>query len=177
MSTPQAKAAPAASASPTAAGGGKKFVVLGAAALLLAGGGVVAYRQLRPAAHEEKTPARPAVKLDAGVVTIEPFVLNLSDPAGDRYFRLSVRLVLDQSAIAARANGGLAQVKLRDRILSILAKKRAAEITTVEGKERLRMELQQAAEGLLDSPPFHDPATDPAPAHVSEVFFTEFLVQ
>jgi len=155
----------------------KKWLVLAAAALLLAGGGVVVLqRRAKPTEQTEKNEKKP-VAFEPGVVELEPFVLNLTDPAGDRYFRLVVRLVLDQRAIAERAAGGLGQVKLRDRILSVLSKKRASEMTSLEGKERLRAELMSASESVLAEPPLHDSENDPAPARVVDVFFTEFLVQ
>jgi flagellar FliL protein len=117
------------------------------------------------------------VPLDPGVLELDPFILNLADPAGDRYFRISLRLVLDQRAIVERAASGLAQAKLRDRILAVLSKKRAGEMTSLEGKERLRAEILAASEALLAEPPFHDAEHAPAPGHVVDVLFTEFLVQ
>jgi len=154
--------------------GGKKWLVLAAVALLLGGGGVVVL-QRREQAPEPA--AKKPVAFEPGVLELEPFVLNLADPAGDRYFRLGLRLVLDQRAIAERAAEGLGQVKLRDRILSVLSKKRAGDMTRVEGKEHLRAEILAASEALLGEPPFHEAARDPAPARVVDVLFMEFLVQ
>ena len=154
-------------------GGAKKRLVLAAAALLLAGAGVVLQRRGQTQEH----PPKQTVAFDPGVVELEPFVLNLTDPAGDRYFRLALRLVLDQRASAERAASGLGQVKLRDRILTVLSKKRASEMTNMEGKERLSAEIRSASEALLAGPPFHEAGSDAAPARVVEVFFTEFLVQ
>lgn len=158
--------------------GGKKLPILVASVLALGGGGVVAYRKLaaKPVAGADAEDKK-AVVVDPGVLEVEPFVLNLADPAGDRYIRLNLRLVLDQRAIAERSATGLAQVKMRDRLLGLLSKKRASAVTSVEGKELLRNELWAAAEGLLGESPFYEPATDPAPAHVLDVLFMEYLVQ
>jgi flagellar FliL protein len=154
--------------------GGKKWLVLAAVGSILAGGGVVALqRRGKPTEQAQTKP----VAFEPGVVELEPFVLNLADPAGDRYFRLTLRLVLDQRAIAERAAGGLGQVKLRDRVLSILSRKRAGDVTSLEGKERLRAEILAACEALLAEQPFHEAASDPAPARVVDVLFMEFLVQ
>ena len=170
MSSPQGQPAVAAPSKKGAA----KWLVLVAGALL-AGGGVIAL-QRRTAKHAPADVAKKAVPLDPGVVEFEPFVLNLADPAGDRYFRVDLRLVLDQRVIAERAGRGLAQARLRDRILSVLAKKHAGEMTTVEGREHLRAELTEASEAVLARPPLHADG-DPAPAHVIDVYFMEFLVQ
>ncbi len=170
MSTPQGQPATAA---PSKSGG--KTWILVATGVLVLGGGVVAFQRKAGAAKE--APAKPPVVVEPTSVFLEPFILNLSDPAGDRYFRLNLRLVLDQRALAERAATGLAHVKLRDRILALLAKMRSAELTTAEGKERLRAELLAVTQTLLEQAPFYDAAHDPAPARVLDVLFTEFLVQ
>lgn len=157
--------------------GGKTWILVAAGVLVLAGGGVVVFQRTRPAGDEDAAEAKPPVVVEPTSVALEPFILNLSDPAGDRYFRLNLRLVLDQRAIAERAATGLAQVKLRDRILALLARMRAAELATMEGKERLRGELQDVTQTLLAEEPFYDSVLDPAPARVLDVLFTEFLVQ
>ncbi len=172
MSNPQAQPAPAA---PSKAGG-KKGLLVAAIVLALGGAGVVAFQRTR-AQDPSAAPAKPRVVVEPAVVYVDPFVLNLADPTGDRYFRLNLRLVLDQRVVAERAAGGLAQVKLRDRMLALLAKKRIAQLTTVEGKEALRAELREVTERLLVETPFHDAEHDPAPARVLDVLFTEFLVQ
>lgn len=155
----------------------KMVPILGASLLVLAGSGVVAYQKLVRKDVAGKEPARPPVVIEPGVLELDPFVLNLADPTGDRYFRLNLSLVLDQRSIAQRVSTGLGEVKLRDRILNVLSKKRATEMTTPEGKEKLRLEIQDVASELLDQEPFYDPAHDGAPAHVLDVLFREFLVQ
>lgn len=160
--------------------GSKKVVILAAVGLLLAGGGVVGYTRYAKAKAEHATeavPAKPPVVVDPAVVDLEPFVVRLADPAGDRYFRLNVQVVVDQKPIAKRAGTGLGQVKLVDLVLEILSKKRARELVTVEGKEALREELRAAVTALFAEEPLYDAAVDPAPASVIDVFFTEFLVQ
>jgi flagellar basal body-associated protein FliL len=153
-----------------------KALIVAAMALVLAGGGYVAFRQFRTPPAPTRA-AEPVVVVDPGIVQLEPFVINLSDPTGDRYFRLNLRLVLDQKHIALRAGEGGAQIKLRDRILTLLAKKRARDLTDIEGKDALRAEIAAATEKLFATPPLHDPVLDPAPAKVIDVLFTEFLIQ
>jgi len=153
--------------------------ILGASLLLLAGVslvGLLRREQAAPAATAEPPP----LEVDPGVVELEPFVLNLADPMGDRYLRLGVSLVLDRKEIAERASAGLPQVKLRDRVLSALSRKRASELTTSAGKELLREEILATVEPLFSEPPFFVPDEDGRAAHaahVLEVFFTEFLLQ
>ena len=169
MSSPQGQPAAVPSR-----GGGKKGLVLAAGALLLLAGAGVVY--LRRGGGTSAPVARKAGPPVPGVVELEPFVLNLADPAGDRYFRLTVRIVLDRREVAERAADGLGKSKLRDQILSVLSRKRASDMTRPEGRDLLRAEIQGASEALLARPPFLGEG-DSAPAHVVEVYFTEFLVQ
>ena len=170
------QAGTSAAAAPSRSSG--KAWLLVAAVLALGGGGIGASRGMRaPRTSGAESAAKAQPVREQSVVHVDPFILNLADPTGDRYFRLNLRLVLDQRTVAERAAGGLAQVKLRDRILSLLAKKKASQLTSVEGKERLRTELVAATEPLLAEAPFHDPEHDAAPARVLDVLFTEFLVQ
>jgi len=160
--------------------GSKKLVILAAVGLLLAAGGYVGYTRYarsQVALDPALEPRKPAVVVEPGVVDLDPFVVRLADPAGDRYFRLSLQLVLDQKVIAKRAGTGLGQVKLVDLVLELLSKKRARELVTVEGKEALREELRTSVTALFIEEPLYDKAVDPAPATVIDVFFTEFLVQ
>jgi flagellar FliL protein len=174
MSSQAGQPAEAAPSAPS----GKRWLVLGAGLLALASGGVVAARRLgkEPGTLQGAEGRRPAA-FEPGVLELEPFVVNLADPTGDRYLRLNLRLVLDQRAIAATAAQGLGQAKLRDRVLAILASKRAAELAAVEGKERLRAELQTESEALLAEPPFHAAGRGSSPARVVDVLFTEYLLQ
>jgi len=169
---------PAPQAPAPRARGGKSLGILAAAVLTLAVAGVVGYTRFArgSAAPAGPAPLAPVVVVPA-VVDLEPFVVRLADPTGDRYFRLNVQVVLDQQPIAARAGTGLGRVKLVDLVLALLAKKRARELVTVAGKEALRAELQTEITGLLAEEPLYDPAVDPAPAAVLDVLFTEFLVQ
>jgi flagellar basal body-associated protein FliL len=171
-----------------AASRGRARLVLGACVLLLAGAGVVARQTLAKKARG--APERPVRRAVEAVIDPDPFVLNLPDAAGDRWFRLDLAIVVDDAALAARAADGLGAAKLRDRMLAVLARMRPATLTAPDAKESLRVELRAAAQALLSEPPFTLPAADaagaiggteatgaPAPARVLDVYFTEFLLQ
>ncbi|MSR63030.1 MAG: flagellar basal body-associated FliL family protein [Planctomycetes bacterium] len=182
---------------------GGTLSVIAALLLALGGGGYVAYREFAPAEHAAGSAKMPVVPSDPGVIEIEPFILNLADPSGDRYFRLKLSLLIDRKAAVRKAESGLPQVKLRDRVLSVLSKKHASDLTTVEGKEALRAQLLAAVECLLSEPTFFagsssapsgdgegddgegggaesapsDAESELPSVHVLDVLFTEFLVQ
>lgn len=158
--------------------GGKKLpLILGATLVVLGAGGFVGYRKMAaPKEHAEPTEPAP-VEIDPGLVEMEPIVVNLADPSGDRYLRLTVRLMLSQKSVAKAAEADLATVKLRDAILSVLGKKRATDLVVVANKEKLRGEIATAIDALLQEPPLSAGDGTTPPCHVMEVFFTEFLLQ
>jgi len=100
-----------------------------------------------------------------GVVALDPFILNLADPEGDRYVRVAVRIGLDSALAAERlSTEDLQLARVRDRILTSLSSKTAEEITSYDGKETLRAELKGAIAPLFTE------------ARVVDVYFMEFLV-
>jgi flagellar FliL protein len=98
----------------------------------------------------------------AGAFQLEPFVLNLADPEGDRFLRVALSVVLDHGRTVPSAAD---QVRLRDRILTILSSQTADEVTSFEGKEALRRRLEEAIARVLEG------------SEISDLYFTEFLVQ
>ena len=105
------------------------------------------------------------------VVSVDTFIVNLADPGGNRYLRVTMDLELvgkpaDKSA-GKTAGDELAKrmPQIRDAILMILSTKRYADISTPEGKTALREEMLNAANGLLASSP------------ISRIYFKEFVIQ
>ncbi len=112
------------------------------------------------AAEAEKAKPEPAGKL----VPLETFIVNLADPGGNRYLRVTMDLEVSggkpaEEELAARIP------HLRDAVLMILPTKRYADISTTEGKTAMREELAQALNGLL------------AKARVNRIYFKEFVIQ
>jgi len=105
------------------------------------------------------------------VVSVDTFIVNLADPGGNRYLRVTMDLELvgkptDKSA-GKTAGDELAKrmPQIRDAILMILSTKRYADISTTEGKTALREEIVNAANGLLAS------------SQISRIYFKEFVIQ
>jgi flagellar FliL protein len=143
---------------------GKKLPLLAGATLLALGGaGVVAF-----GLKEDEQAAASAVRpeRDPAVIRVDPFVVNLSDPEGERYLRCTLRLVLDRQEAAAQANADpLLQARLRDRIFSLLASTRAGELASLTGRDAMRARIRETVGPLFGE------------AVVLEVYFTEFLLQ
>ena len=101
-------------------------------------------------------------------VALDPMLVNLADEDGHSYLRLGVVLAEDPGKDAKAkeekpAPG--ADAAVRDAVLGVLGKKRAAELLAADGKEQLKKELKAALDAQVPE------------AKVRAVYFTDFLVQ
>ena len=97
------------------------------------------------------------------VVSLDTVIVNLADPGGTRYLR--VTMDLETGGKAAADEIGKRVPQLRDAVLMILPTKRFADISTLEGKIALREELIGALNEMLGS------------GTVARIFFKEFVIQ
>ncbi len=145
-------------------------IILIVVLLLLAGGGGGAYWLMfrgnsaaeASEAEPEPEPPPPAT----GIVPLAPFVVNLADPSGTRFLRVTMSLVVADEAIAKEIEEEkVVHARLRSAILELLAQKQSTELVTPEGKAELKKAI---AEGVAHA------------AHelkVEDVLFSEFIVQ
>jgi flagellar FliL protein len=110
------------------------------------------------------------------MVSLEPLLVNLADPDGRSYLRISLTLKLDEPAEPkgakpkeeAAAKGGAKnefEAEERDASLEILGKETSASLLEPDGKEKLKKDLMEA---------FRDRVPE---VKVVDVLITEFLVQ
>ncbi len=99
-------------------------------------------------------------------VAVEPFTVNLQDARG-RILYVGVSLKVADEAVASRLTGHMPQV--RNRILMTLTSQEADTLTTLEGKQALAQTLRATV-----SEPF---VAEAEPLKVSDVLFTNFIVQ
>ncbi len=97
------------------------------------------------------------------LLTMESFVVNLADPGGKRYLRVSIALEIDDQDFLAEAKKKSPQ--MRDRILMILPAKMFKEIRTSPGKDALGKEIIAQLNPLLDK------------CKITNLYFQEFVVQ
>jgi flagellar FliL protein len=124
-----------------------------------------------PETGAEVAPDKAKPEEIGAVVSVDTFIVNLADPGGNRYLRVTMDLELagkpaDKSA-GKTAGDELAKrmPQIRDAILMILSTKRYVDISTPEGKTALREEILNAANGLLAS------------SQISRIYFKEFVIQ
>ena len=143
----------------------RKTLYIAVALVLVAGGGAGAYFTFATpadaAAAVEEEPAEPPA-----IVNFDPFVVNLADPGGARFLRLTIAVVVDGEEQAKEFDEDeVARLETRSSIIEMLSQQRASTLLTAEGKTALKTavseHLSHAAEHLT----------------VRDVLFSEFIVQ
>lgn len=94
---------------------------------------------------------------------LDPFIVNLADAPEIRYLKLTVKLEVENEAVAAELSSRVPQ--LRDTVLVLLSSKDSNTVRTPQGKFQLRDEITQRVNGLLPTP------------GVRSAYFTDFVVQ
>jgi flagellar FliL protein len=94
---------------------------------------------------------------------MQPFIVNLVDPSGKRYLKATLSLELDRAEVKSEIE--TKTVKIRDAVLVLLSSKSFGDISTPEGKRRLREEIVTRINTFLTT------------GRVTGVYFTEFVVQ
>lgn len=149
------------------------IVLIGA----LGGGGFFAYQKFvlapqgQDAAHETAAPdpladknKKEAKDVRGVLATLPPFLVNLNDPLGRRYLKLSMDVeVVDKPAAEQLTKSDLAKAK--DAIILLLSSKTFQDINTVENKIVMRNEIVERLNQVLGA------------GKVLKVYFTEIIVQ
>jgi len=168
-------ASPSASAAapdeaPKAPRGRRGLVLIATAVLvLLLGGGGAAYWMLAgstagdaPAAAKPK----PAPKAAGAAVALDSFVVNLADPGGTRFLRVTLSLIVEDAAHARElGENELVKMRVRSTILELLTQQSADRLITPDGKTELKKAIAEGAAGAIEG------------LHVADVLFSEFIVQ
>ena len=144
------------------------MIILVIVLLLLAGGGGGAYWFLfRGHGEAEAAEAEPEPPpAPTGIVPLEPFVVNLADPSGTRFVRVTMSLVVADEAIAKEIEEEkVVHARIRSAILELLALKQSGELVTPEGKTELKKAIAESVAHAA-----HE-------LKVEDVLFSEFIVQ
>ena len=83
------------------------------------------------------------------IVSLDSFVVNISDRERDRYLKLKTELELSMPELADELDQRMPQI--RDLIISLLGSKSFEEVRTIEGKNFLREEILLRVNSLLVS--------------------------
>jgi flagellar protein FliL len=148
----------------------KLVLILALAFVVLGGGGAGAYWYFAHSAEgkdgEEAKAAEPEAAPEPGLVEMDPFVVNLADPGGQRYVRVSMRLLTynEEQALEIKENA-VDKAKLRAAILELLSMQTSDGLVTPDGKNELKKVIAERASHAV-----HE-------LKVTDVLFVEFIVQ
>lgn len=154
-------------------GGMLKWIIIGVAAVVVLGGGGFAgwwffLRSPAPAtakAGEQKpgAPAAGGAAVAGPIIPLTPFIVNLADPGGRRYLKITVEIELDKREGEAEFKGRVPEV--RDQVILALSGKTFQQLQGGAGKQVLREELTARMNTILKT------------AKIKSIYFTEFVVQ
>ncbi len=146
---------------------GMLMVIIGVLLIAIAGGGFVAYKKFlapHPAISAEEQGKKEPVEKEGEIFALEPFVVNLSDPKGKRYLKVTITLELE-AAPNVKEKVEKAIPKMRDMVIMMLTSLTFEEVMTPEGKIRVRDDLLERFNLIL------------RPERVKDLYFTDFVVQ
>lgn len=93
---------------------------------------------------------------------LDPFTANLLSDGGERYIKCSMQLEQNIETLTPELESKKAII--RDIILRILSSKTYEEISTVKGKERLKDEIANKINEILND------------GFIKNIFFTDFII-
>jgi flagellar FliL protein len=158
---------------PSGGSGKKRLIIIGGISVVVIAIAVSVFLFMRgrggdegedsaEAGVEKKHEPADAKKLPA-IYPLEPFIVNIADGQNLRY--LKIKLEFEISNAEAKAEVDPFQAPLRDAILVLLSGKHMEEITSSEGKNKLRNEVMAIVGKTVP------------PGKISRVYFTDFVVQ
>ncbi len=161
-------------------GGGKLIIIIIVLVVVLFGGGFAGWwfflsgPDEAPADKQEQTKTEDAEEKDkdaaAGeqkpgtIVDMKPFVVNLADPGGKRYLKLTMAVDAGDEKLRQEIESRMPQI--RDSILLLLTSKKYEDVAAAAGKIRLKNELLKVINRYLKGA-----------GAVHAIYFTEFVIQ
>jgi flagellar protein FliL len=162
-----AQGKPSPAATPKKKGKGLLIVLIVVLVLAAGGGGAAFYFWKANAAPAGDASAENRAKPEAsGLVTLEPFLVNLADEGGHAYLRVSLKLlVTNEEQVALFEGKAVIKSMVRSAILETLATQTAERLVTPEGKAALKETITKHIAALKQ------------PIDVHDVLFSDFVVQ
>ena len=157
------------------AGGGKKkgrlLIVIGVV-VALAAGGAAAWVLLGAGKKAEHAEANVAARTPPTFFTLDPFVVNLAGEV-QHYLQVGIDLKIADEHVKDQIKAHLPEI--RNGVLLLLSSKQVDELSTLEGKNRLRAEIREAVNQPLGvhTPPAAQLVAPPAEAGGGEAHAAE----
>lgn len=159
------------------------IIIVAAVVLLLGVGGTAAYFLMHKdaeSADDEEVVAEKSDKKKKGdkdvlptYVPFDAFTVNLvAEEAGDQFLQLTISVEVADPHLGDRLKTYMP--KLRNSVMLLLSGKKASELVTKEGKEKLATEIRDQMNGIVDAPAAKGKSSHGA---IKEVLFTSFIIQ
>lgn len=149
-----------------AAGGKKKppmMVIMAVFAVVVLGG---AFFMVQKASAKQKGGDKEVKKVEKGpVLTLDEFLVNLSDPGSDHFLKVTVGLELDKAKGKTPETMKDDTPVIRDAVLSSLSSKTRDQVGPEAGREKLKGEIKKRVNAALGED------------DVQDVYFTNFVTQ
>jgi flagellar FliL protein len=136
------------------------IIVIAVAAVTLAVVGFLVVPKFMGGGADKKADAK---GVDGVMFSLEPFVVNLSDPGGPKFLKVSIQLELANAPLVDRAKAKAPQI--RDSIITLLTSKSSESLFPPEGKLQLKDEINARMNQILGA------------GNVKNVYLTDFVMQ
>ncbi len=135
------------------------IIIIAVVAVALAAGGFFLVPKLLGGKEKKEE-----IKSEEGAMfSLEPFVVNLNDPGGPKFLKVSIQLELAGPALMEKAKQKSPQ--LRDAVITLLTSKSSESLFPPEGKLQLKDEINARMNQVLGA------------NTVKNVYLTDFVMQ
>lgn len=149
--------------------GKKSVLVIGLAAVLVLGGiggGAFWWTNRAQAAEQPQPEATHADNEERGIVSFEPFVVNLADSGVSRFLRVKIQLVVGNAEQAEEMEKSVVKLsRARSAILELLTTQTSETLVTPDGKAALRKTIAEQVGHAVSH------------VEIVDVLFSDFVVQ
>ena len=146
-----------------------KWILLVVILLVLGGGGYFAYTKFfagsgdTPEGEQATAEDQAKKKVETQLITLPTFLVNLADPLGRRYLKLTVDVEVEGEETKELIEKEMP--KVRDSIILLLSSKTYADLSSLENKQLLKMEIVNQLNLILET------------SKILRVYFTEMVIQ
>jgi flagellar FliL protein len=102
------------------------------------------------------------------IKNLPPIIVNLADPSGDRYLKISLALVMNgkEKPKGSESSGEtLEDAAIKNAVITVISTKTSDTLLTLSGKEELKKQLIKAINSALGEDAVRD------------IYFTDFIIQ
>ena len=138
------------------------IIAMAVAVLAIIGGFVIGGK----VSAKSKDGATAKKKVEPGpVMPLDEFLVNLADPGGDHFLKVTVNLELDKDKGKTAESLKEQVAPIRDAVLSSLSSRTRDEITPQSGRDKLKTDIKKNVNAALGEDDVHG------------VYFTNFVTQ